>query len=426
MKGPQSITIQELADITLSPGRYTRIMPGKQLKYAAPGVDGLGLSFLSLMVPESVVLFVAPAGCARHVCMRAYEHGVQDRLFLLRVEEHEIVSGAHLLKIPAAVEEILAKAHPKAMYISSSCIDTMLASDYESLCRELSAKFHIRISPSYMDPIMFDSKKSPDNRIHCSICGFVQKQGSRDKGINIIGASAPIVSESELYEVLSAQGHAPIRHMAMYKTLTEADAMGKSSLSIVTAGNGKMAAEEMQRKHGIPYILFPIQYSPQSVRASYARLGEKLGVSIEDDVWHEQAVHSLQTLEACLSGRTIAIGKSIKGNPFEMAETLSTYGCDIRVIIKNKVTPEDVAVARRLAKIRPDITVYSGDHPTLVNLRQTHEKIDIAIGADAAYFYWDARPILFPKLYEPFGYQAMTHLAEQLRSAAKGTFGYEQ
>ena len=54
---PKYLTMQELAQIPLQAGRYTRIIPGRHLKYVAPGVDGLGLSAFSLLLPESAVLF---------------------------------------------------------------------------------------------------------------------------------------------------------------------------------------------------------------------------------------------------------------------------------------------------------------------------------------------------------------------------------
>ena len=44
---PRYLTMQELSQIPLQAGRYTRIIPGRHLKYVAPGVDGLGLSSLS-------------------------------------------------------------------------------------------------------------------------------------------------------------------------------------------------------------------------------------------------------------------------------------------------------------------------------------------------------------------------------------------
>ncbi len=416
-KDPVYLTMKELAEIPLQTGRYTRIIPGRHLKYAAPGVDGLGLSSFSLLLPESVTLFISPAGCARHVKMRAFDLGKNDRVFLLRITEEELVTGTHLARIPEAVEEILrrAKPTPKAIYISSSCIDTILASDYEHVCRDLSVRFPgVRFHPSYMDPIMFDSKKSPDSRIHCSLFAFIGKQKERDKGVNILGPAALLDEQADLARLLSSAGAGPVRQMSRYRSLAEADDMGRSCLNLAVGGPVKMAAEQFEAAHGTPYLMLPPTHDPDKVHSFYQKLGEALGVTIHDEEELEKTKELLRAAAERCRGKKIVVGKNYYGNPFETAKTLMEYGFTVTGVVKNKITPKDKAVIQWLAERAPEMTVYSGDHPTLNVLRLQHEPADIVIGTDVQHFYPEARAVVDEKKHLNVCYQAIAHLAKGL------------
>ena len=416
-KPPVSMTMKELSEIPLQAGRYTRIIPGRHLKYAAPGVDGLGLSSFSLLLPESVTLFISPAGCARHVKMRAFDIGKADRVFLLRITEEELVTGTHLARVPEAVEEILqrVKPTPKAIYISSSCIDTILASDYERVCRELSLRFpHVRFHPSYMDPIMFDSKKSPDSRIHCSLFAFIGRQKEKDKGVNVLGPAALLNEDADLVRLLAAAGAGPARQMSRYRSLAEADDMGRSCLNLAVGGPVKMAAEQFEAQHGTPYLMLPPTHDPDKVHSFYQKLSEALGVAIDDGEEWEKAKTLLREASERCRGKKIVVGKNYYGNPFETAKTLMEYGFTVTGVVKNKITPKDKPVIQWLAERAPEMVVYSGDHPTLNILRLEHEPVDIVIGTDVEHFYPEAHAVVENKKQLNVCYQAIEHLARGL------------
>lgn len=50
-----------------------------------------GIADLSLMIPETVTLFVAPLTCCRHVTTHRWQR--TDRMFALAIEEIEVVNG---------------------------------------------------------------------------------------------------------------------------------------------------------------------------------------------------------------------------------------------------------------------------------------------------------------------------------------------
>lgn len=413
---PRFISMKELSEIPLQPGRYTRIIPGRHLKYMAPGVDGLGLCSFSLLLPESVLLFVAPAGCARHVKLRACAAGMDRRLFLLRVSEEELVTGSHLERIPEAVAEILERTHPtpKAIFIGSSCVDTILASDYERVCAQLRRTFpQVRFTPNYMDPVMFDSKKSPDNRIHCSLFSFVAKQDERDRGVNLLGPALPLPEDADLIRLLNRQGFGPVRQMCRCQTLCKADQMSRSTLNLAV-GPLTMASEQLRARLGIPYLTLPYSHDPDELHQFYERLGQQLGVCIDDGEERRLAAQALRQASEKLRGKRIAIGKNYGANPFNLAKTLLEYGFTVTTVIKNKITPKDKPVIAWLAEQAGDMRVYSGDHPTLNTLRQEHQPVDYVIGSDAEWFFPEAGAVLSDEKHLYLGYQGILYLTEGL------------
>ena len=71
------------------------------------------------MIPESVMLVVAPACCGRNTTILADEGGYSDRMFFLQMSETDLVTGRHLTDIPQAIEEIceVCEVKPKVVVI---------------------------------------------------------------------------------------------------------------------------------------------------------------------------------------------------------------------------------------------------------------------------------------------------------------------
>ena len=175
----------------------------------------------------------------------------------------------------------------------------------------------------------------------------------------------------------------------------------------------------MKKKLGIPTLMMPVRYDPDRISEEYRSLEKALNITIDDAAYKATAEEKLRQGAVALKDKHIAIGKSIRGNIFELARTLSSYGYHIDVLIKNKITPNDVDNIRWLADNMPHIQVYAGDHPTQIYMRDHHEPLDIAIGADAAYFYPEAKAIHYPAGKEIFGYQGIISLVQELMQAAE-------
>lgn len=69
-----------------------------------------------------------------------------ERIFYLEMEETDIVTGRHLSRIPQAIEEVCAAMDrkPSVVMICITCVDALLGTDMERVCRKAEAEVAYR------------------------------------------------------------------------------------------------------------------------------------------------------------------------------------------------------------------------------------------------------------------------------------------
>ena len=63
------------------------------LSYNSPGAQGFGVKRAGLVIPESVMLLVAPACCGRNTTILGDMGGYSHRTFFLEMDENDLVTG---------------------------------------------------------------------------------------------------------------------------------------------------------------------------------------------------------------------------------------------------------------------------------------------------------------------------------------------
>ncbi len=108
------------------------VMSSGSLHDYLTGAGGWDIIRFGLLLPESVMLIAAPAGCGRHDAISGLQPGFKERLFFVHNND-DLVTGQHLDKVYQAAAETIytVKPKPKAMIIYA--IDDLLASDYEQI-----------------------------------------------------------------------------------------------------------------------------------------------------------------------------------------------------------------------------------------------------------------------------------------------------
>lgn len=84
--------------------------------------------------------------------MLSAESGYGDRFFYLLLDDTDIVTGRHLTKIPKAVEEVCQSLDhtPSAVMICITCVDALLGTDMDRVCRKSSDRAGVPVVPCYM------------------------------------------------------------------------------------------------------------------------------------------------------------------------------------------------------------------------------------------------------------------------------------
>ena len=395
-----------------------KVVPTNCLHYCPASAGGWGIVRVGLLVPESVMLFVSPAGCGRHGAIAGIQLGFKKRLFFLHLSEMDIVTGGHMEKIPQAVSEILAAARPqpKVILICTSCIDDLLCSDYDGLAQQLEAEHKIPVRICRMDPIAMDGKLPPSLTVQQAVYDFLEQLTGRKHAINIIGNFAPIDAGSEFYDVMADAG-VEVKHIAACASFEEFQQMSRSAHNILVRPEGRLAVKQMKSKLGIPYCSAPVTYSIETIAEMYHKLGEFLGVELCTERYYEEALGAIASYQHALGPLSVAVGSKANAGPFELARALTEYNFHVRYVFADVVLDFDLEHVEWLKHYNPDIKVFTNVHPTMVNFLDLELKVDLAIGFDAGYFCPGAKTVPLTLDSQPYGYSGVITLFREMQRA---------
>lgn len=193
------------------------------LSFNSPGAQGFGVKRAALAIPGSVMLLVAPGCCGRNTTTLSEAGGYSERMFYLIMDETDIVTGAHLKNIPQAVEEICkcAKNTPSVVMICITCVDALLGTDMERVCRKAIDRVNIPVLPCYMYALTREGRKPPMVHVRQSIYSLLEPMEKRPDTVNILGYFAPLIETSELYNLLHHIGIKKINEISRLKDFDE-------------------------------------------------------------------------------------------------------------------------------------------------------------------------------------------------------------
>jgi nitrogenase molybdenum-cofactor synthesis protein NifE len=391
-------------------------MPSNSFHYTSVGCGGWGIVRVGLLVPESGLLFVGPPGCGRHGAIAGIQCGFKKNLSFLHISETDIVTGAHLEKVVGAVDRVLQCADPpfKAFLICATCIDTLLASDYDNLAFELESQHGIPVRVCQMNPITLEGKTPPALTVQQSIYDFLEPSGLREKTINMIGGFAPIMADSEFHQVIADAGLGEVRHIAANSSFRQFQRMSRASHNILIKPGGSLAARDMRKKLGIPYYSMPHSFGCETITRLYHELGNFLGRSLDVERYRRETIDIARDYRYKLGPLRIAVGQAVNANSFELARALIHYGFNVPYIFTDVILETDREHVAWLREHAPLTTVYTNSHAPMVDFRKKPLSVDLAIGFDAGYYCSGAKTAPLGLETQPFGYSAVQYLFREM------------
>ncbi len=410
-------TISQLSSEAPKLGTRGRAVSDPCLHYCAPSAGGWGIVRTALLIPESVLLFVAPHGCGRHGSVAAIQLNLRNRIFYMDVTEEDLVIGSHIDRIPDVVDSIIGRLGklPPVFLICASCIDDLLASDYKNLMRRLSKLHGIPFIDCHMNPITANSNLPPPLNIQRSIyeplCREPQSRTTKPT-INIVGTFSPIVKESEFYDVTKQAGIEAVHQISAFDSYNDYLQMKNSSHNLLLKPFGRLACQKMQDDLGIPYLDCFIRYNPQSIAKQYKEMSKFLGVELNYMPHCNAALEHKEKIKDSLKGLKIGVGTGVNGSAFDIALTLAQCGAQITFILADAIMGYEWPMVEALKKLNPDLPVYTSYHPSMAILQEVEQSADVAIGFSASYVCPSAKLLPLDADEQHFGFESFHALTD--------------
>ena len=427
IREPYYITVGKLAELgkknipdEFIPACHLIYSSPATISYNSPGAIGFGVKRAGLVMPESVMLLVSPGCCGRNSTILSSEEGYADRMFYLLMTETDVVTGRHLERIPAAVREIVetAEPRPKVVVICITCVDALLGTGLERVCRKCEEEAGVIVVPSYMYALEREGRKPPMTAIRQTLYSLLERKQIQPDMVNIMGFFTPMDQESELFSLLRSVGVKKINQISEMETLEDYLEMGAANFNLMLDAESRFAADDLKNRLGMPYIEFPRLFNPEKIHNQYMLLGSALGVTFDDQKYYEEAQAARDRFVRKYKGLTFAIGEMINANPYEMGASLAEMGMKVKAVYAN-VTPDDYHFINRLAAASPETKVYTGISPSMIHYKDTGG-VDVAIGKDAAAYCPSAKSIEWSSEKQPFGFRAFVDFIEEIEDVLEG------
>ena len=422
---PYSITIKELVERgrnnipeeCISSTHLIYNSPAA-LAFNSPGAEGFGVKRAGLAIPGSVMLLIGPGCCGRNTTILSEMSGYSDRFFFYIMDETDIVTGRHLTKIPQAVKEVCEtlETPPTVVMICMTCVDALLGTDMERVCRKAAVCVGIPVVPCYMYALTREGRKPPMIAVRQAVYSLLEKREKQANMVNILGYFSPLMNECEIYPLLRQMGIKKINELSRCKTMEEYKNMAAANFNLILHPESRLAAQDLQERLEIPSIELTRMYQIDKIQKQYYILAKTLGTMIDDSIYAAEARDTVTQFVQSHKNVIFAVGEMMNGNSFELALALVRYGLCVAEIYSNLGT-EDYVFLKQLAALSPDTRVFSNISPSMLYYKDTGNHIHVTLGKDAAYYHPRAIHVLWTEEEQPFGYAGVTKLFKKLQEA---------
>lgn len=390
------------------------------LAFNSPGAEGFGVKRAGLAIPGSVMLLVAPGCCGRNTSLVSALPAYKDRFFYLNMDETDVVTGRHLKKIPQAVEEVVhcLKTKPSVVMICITCVDALLGTDMERVCRKAEERVGLPVRPCYMYALTREGRKPPMVHVRQSLYSLLEPKKKKGNVVNLLGFFAPLIDDCELYDYLKAIGVRTIHEISREPDLQSFYTMAEANFNLVLHPEARMAAADFEQRLQIPSIELTRLYQIDKIRNQYRALGQVLGVSFRDEEDYLRARNAVEAFRSDHSDAVFAVGECMNGDPFELALALTEYGFRVAEVF-GTLQGENFIYLKRLAELSPDTRIYSNMEPTMLYYDSADCPVTISVGKDAGYYHPESPVLNWNSDVQPYGYAGLRRFMEALSEVLK-------
>lgn len=388
------------------------------LAFNSPGAEGFGVKRAGLAVPGSIMLIVAPGCCGRNTSMISSMKEYNNRFFYLCMDETDIVTGRHLKKIPKAVASICESLEkkPSVVMICITCVDALLGTDMERVCRKAEEKAGLPVRPCYMYALTREGRKPPMVHVRQSLYSLLEPGHKKGNVVNLLGYFSPLVDDCELYTLLQEAGVKTIHEISRCEDFEEYKKMSEANFNLVLHPEARFAAEDFHDRLKIPFIELRRLYQIDKIGSQYQAFGAALGIEFHAEEQKKQAQEAIESFRKVCPEPVFAVGECANADPFELSLALVKYGFKVAEIY-GTITGENFIYIRQLKKLSPQTKIFSNMEPTMLYYDPTESGVTLTIGKDACYYHPNTKGIHWNEERQPFGYVGVRRLFEALELA---------
>lgn len=388
------------------------------LAFNSPGAEGFGVKRAGLAVPGSIMLIVAPGCCGRNTSMISSMKEYNNRFFYLCMDETDIVTGRHLKKIPKAVASICESLEkkPSVVMICITCVDALLGTDMERVCRKAEEKAGLPVRPCYMYALTREGRKPPMVHVRQSLYSLLEPGYKKGNVVNLLGYFSPLVDDCELYTLLQEAGVKTIHEISRCEDFEEYKKMSEANFNLVLHPEARFAAEDFHDRLKIPFIELRRLYQIDKIGSQYQAFGAALGIEFHVEEQKKQAQKAIESFRKVCPDPVFAVGECANADPFELSLALVKYGFKVAEIY-GTITGENFIYIRQLKKLSPQTKIFSNMEPTMLYYDPSESGVTLTIGKDACYYHPNTKGIHWNEERQPFGYAGVRRLFEALKQA---------
>ncbi|MBQ2154421.1 MAG: oxidoreductase [Oscillospiraceae bacterium] len=384
------------------------------LAFNSPGAEGFGVKRAGLAVPGSVMLIVSPGCCGRNTSEISSIPQYRHRFFYYEIQEPELVTGQHLKRIPEAVDEVCRSLpeKPSVVMICATCVDALLGTDFDRVCRAAEARSGVKVRPCYMYALTREGKKPPMVQVRQSLYSLLEPRTRKGADVNLLGFFAPLDDDAELYAYLRGCGVRNIREISRCEDWEAFQQMASANFNLVLNPEARAAADDLSERLGMPYIELSQLYRIDKIHSQYQALASAIGGKIDDAADLAAARQAIETFRAGHPGLRFAVGECLNANPFELSLALTEYGFTVSEIYATAQSGYYRWIDR-LAVLSPETRIYCNQDPSML-FYEAEQQVDVTLGKDAAFYHPGKPNLAFNSDRQPFGYEAVQRLFREL------------
>ena len=139
--------------------------------------------------------------------------------------------------------------------ICITCVDALLGTDMERVCRKAEERVGLPVRPCYMYALTREGRKPPMVHVRQSLYSLLEPRKKKGNVVNLLGFFAPLMEDCELYDYLKAIGVRTIHEISREPDLQSFYTMAEANINLVLHSEARMAASDLEERLKIPFIV---------------------------------------------------------------------------------------------------------------------------------------------------------------------------